>query len=147
MYLRFFPHHPFTLEGYALEFFTSTKYLITEIKTYDMNHSCIQQISYIFLFSPSGAQSCKPRIFIVTFYDRSFSSPAAASLLLRPFFAFLTVFLHNCSAMRKLPPVLVPRLFFTPFPPLYLFIFRIVMLLVLRSNYSIRSGHFVSSSE
>jgi hypothetical protein len=35
--------------------------------------------------------------------------------LLRPFFAFLTVFLHNCSAMRELLPFLAPR-FFQPLP-------------------------------
>lgn len=70
-------------------------------------------MSYLFLFSPSGAQSSKPGIFIVTFYDRSFSS-AAASLLLRPFFAFLTVFLHNCSAMRELPPSSRSNIFFIP---------------------------------
>lgn len=80
-----------------------------------MSHSCIHQMSHLFLFSPSSAQSSKPSIFIVTFYDRSFSSTAAASLLLRPFFAFLTVFLHNCSAMRELLPFLAPR-FFQPLP-------------------------------
>lgn len=111
-----------------------------------MNHLCIQQMSYLFLFSPSGAQSSKPRIFIVTFYDRSFSS-AAASLLLRPFSPFSSSFCIIVLPCANYPLFLVPRYFSSFLLPLYFLIFPIVILLVLLWNYTIKSGHFVSSKK
>ena len=109
-----------------------------------MNHFCIQQMSYLFLFSPSGAQSSKPRIFIVTFYDRSFSS-AAASLLLSPFSPFSSSFCIIVLPCANYPLFLVPWYFSSFLLPLYFLIFPIVMLLVLLWNCTIKSGHFVSS--
>jgi len=111
-----------------------------------MNHLCIQQMSYLFLFSPSGAQSSKPRIFIVTFYDRSFSS-AAASLLLRPFSPFFSSLCIIVLPCANYPLFLVPRYFSSFLLPLYFLIFPIVMLLVLLWNCTIKSGHFVSSKK
>ena len=112
-----------------------------------MNHLCIQQMSYLFLFSPSGAQSSKPRIFIVTFYDRSFSSAAAASLLLRPSSPFSSSFCVIVLPCANYPLFLVPRYFSIFLPLLYFLIFPIVMLLVLLWNFTIKSGHFVSSKK
>lgn len=119
---------------------------MTGIKTSDMNHLCIQQKSYLFLFSPSGAQSSKPRIFIVTFYDRSFSS-AAASLLLRPFSPFSSSFCIIVLPCANYPLFLVPRYFSSFLQLLYFLIFPIVILLVLLWNCTIKSGHFVSSKK
>ena len=119
---------------------------MTGIKTSDMNHLCIQQMSYLFLFSPSGFQSSKRRIFIVTFYDRSFSS-AAASLLLRPFSPFSSSFCIIVLPCANCPLFLVPRYFSSFLLPLYFLIFPIVILLVLLWNCTIKGGHFVSSKK
>lgn len=103
-------------------------------------------MSYLFLFSPSGAQSSKPRIFIVTFYDRSFSS-AAASPLLRPFPPFSSSFCIIVLPCANYPLFLVPRYFSSFLLPLYFLIFPIAMLLALLWNCTIKSGHFVSSQK
>ena len=132
---------------YTPESLVGTSSLITENETSDMNHFCIRQMSYLFLFSPSGAQSNKPRIFIVTFYDRSFSSAAAASLLLRPFSPSSSSFCIIVLPCANYPLFLVPRYFSSFLLPLYFLIFPIVMLLVLLWNCTIKSGHFVSSKK